>query len=231
MRGELPSSTPALLNRYSLIIWIIPSHQTLFLYDLRSELALTQNSGLPKKIYSLKIIHLGRNFILFQGHWTELKASRPDLFERHGFDPRPSEAGLVESRTAQERWKLLKNVAKFGIARNFPKQVRNSKLANKPSIGAEIETSRMRKVRGSSSKNNLARTALMRSAENAAHHHHHLQNQDQVAAESKKLLLSERLSVLSVDLDLPRNLAGGEASFALRRMLSTDSTTGMSSIT
>ena len=163
--------------------------------------------------------------ISFQGSWEELKADRPDLFERHGYDPRPSESGLVESRTAQERWKLLKNVTKFGIARNFPRQVRNIKLvADKPSMGMEIEMSRTRKLRG---KNSLARVALMRSAENAGHQQPHHQDRDRdLASESKKLLLSERFSILSFDLDQPRT-RGGEASFALRRMLSTDSTTGM----
>ena len=78
-------------------------------------------------------------------------------------------------------------------------------------LGGETEICRFKRMRGSR-KNSLARTALLRSAENASHPN----------VEVKKSLLSEKFSIVSIDQQRSR---GGE-SFALKRMMSTDSTSG-----
>ena len=69
---------------------------------------------------------------------------------------------------------------------------------------------RLRRHRG----NSLVRAALMRSAENASHHHQQQQN-----GETKKILLHENIST-----------DRSEDSFALRRMMSTESTGGVNMI-
>ena len=153
-------------------------------------------------------------------------SERPDLFE---FDHHQAvHEGLVESRTAQERWKLLKNVTKWGITASKSTanknkapltRIRTNRSSRRNIPGTETgfgeaETFRHKRIRTGSRKNSLARTALLRSAENATNPEN---------PELKKSLLAERFSIISIDQQEGRN-RGGE-SFALKRMMSTESTT------
>ena len=187
-----------------------------------------------KFYYLIEMLHIFlhyifTNFRFFQGSYASLITERPDLFESNR--PQGNDF-LVESRTAQERWKLLKNVTKWGIAPKPSKPENNSSpllqsrtlTSNRNSkrnirrlesgLGGETEISRFKRMRGSR-KNSLARTALIRSAENASHH-------PSENVEVKKSLLSEKFSIVSIDQQRSR---GGE-SFALKRMMSTESTSG-----
>jgi len=137
-------------------------------------------------------------------------SDRLDLFESNHLHA-PHE-GLVESRTAQERWKLLKNVTKWGIT--APKSTANkSKVpltrartnqSSRRNTGADIgfgeaEMFRHKRIRIGSRKNSLARTALLRSAENAT-------TTNPENPELKKSLLAERFSIISIDQDEGRKL-------------------------
>ena len=57
------------------------------------------------------ILHFGPNGHLEdQGSYPELKRSNPDLLKSKKFDHK-----TLECKTAQERWKLLKNVTKLSM--------------------------------------------------------------------------------------------------------------------
>ena len=156
-------------------------------------------------------------------------SERPDLFESD--HNHASHEGLVESRTAQERWKLLKNVTKWGITASKPTANKNKapltrirtnrssrrNIAGTETGSGETEMFRHKRIRTGSQKNSLARTALLRSAENATN------PENPENPELKKSLLAERFSIISINQQEGRN-RGGE-SFALKRMMSTESTT------
>ena len=80
---------------------------------------------------------------MFQGTYAVLREQRPDLLEGHYSHP----DCLVESRTAQERWKLLKNVARWGIT-----------VKNENNLKHENVTSAHNWIRNRSTRRNVRRT-------------------------------------------------------------------------